>query len=168
MWLLWILNQILFLHEQWLNHAGYTSPWVIMFTVIQGFYCSNWTVTSYFHCWLHPWNKLFKSYPLFYQLLPQASKTWNNTHPCTFKLIFQVGNHFCFKPEEEAAEYRLHFVLCTHYITELDGLSVREAVDLRLVKQHCLRLHTGPCQKCRNSTGSILCLSFVLQTMLFQ
>lgn len=167
-------NQMLFLHEQWLKCAGYTSPWVIMFSVIHGFYCSDWTVTSYFLCWLHPWNKLFKNYHLLYQLLTQAYKTLIALFssqkilqkpktvpiPVLLSLSFRLGTTSALSHRKKL--YRLHFVLHTHYITELQARSRTEAMDLRWMEQRCLGLHTGHWQECRNITGGILCLSFVL------
>lgn len=157
---------MLFLHEQWLKCAGYTSPWVITFSVIHGICCSNWTVTSYFLCWLHPWNKLFKNYHLLYQLLTQASKTWialvtfssqkilqkpkTVPVPVLLSLSFRLGT-------TSALSHRRSCTDCTLFCTLITSQNYRPV--------QWERLHTGHWQKCRNITGGILCLSFVLQTL---
>ncbi|KAI1241913.1 hypothetical protein IHE44_0005421, partial [Lamprotornis superbus] len=72
-----------------------------------------------------------------------------------------VGNHFCFKPQEEAEEYRLHFVLCTHYLTELEAPSMREAADLRLFPFPRFQISTDTSEKSRSKEEKIHYKEFI-------
>lgn len=176
-----------FLHEQWLKCAGYTSPWVITFSVIHGFCCSNWTVTSYFLCWLHPWNKLFKNYHLLYRLLTQASKTLialvtfssqkilqkpkTVPIPVLLSLSFRLGTTSALSHRKKL--YRLHFVLHTHYITELQAHSMREAPHWSLAevqKHHWWHPLSFICftDTCFHKVQNSLELTHQIQQMMWQ